>query len=780
MDKTKKSNEINRLEFLKKSGLFVAGVTLLPRFLSANTGDKKYDKNVFAAKISDYQIVVPSQADALEKQAAQQLQQYLYKLTAVEIRVVTESEYTGKKAIYIGKTNYANAQKVNFKKIAGDGYLYKSAGKNLIIAGGNKKGILYGVYDFLEGLGFRKLSPDYVYIPKVKDSNLVKLDRSFSPSITYRTTSYGEFGDQEYNDWNKLSSRSDWGLFVHTFATLMPPGQYGQSHPEYYSLINGVRQPSTQLCLSNQEVADVLIANLKKKIAENSAATYWSVSQNDNDQYCRCDNCKALNEKYGGVPSGSIIYFVNKVARAIPGKIISTLAYWYSRKAPQNISVEPNVNIMLCNIESTRQAPVYETDPAFSKDLKDWGALTKDILIWDYNIQFTNFFSPFPNLYTLKPNIKFYTDNHVNALFMQANNEPAAEMALLRSYMICKLMWTPDADEKTIINEFLNDYYGAAGSYILKYIESMQQSLVKSGMKLNIFGGPIDAKEAYLSAEMMTHYKQLFDNAEKAVSNDPELLRRVQVARLPIMYAAIQIGRTEINTPRSLYQRDANGVVTGKPDMISLVNQFVEGCIREKVKLIRERSGSPEHFLAAYNRIFTNMKETGKDKSFKKKITPITNPAAKSKGVESLTDGVFASYESWQSPDPNWVYYTGSHMDFILDLGEVMQVNEVNMDFLNPQAQPDWHLMALPKYVSYATSTDGEKYGDTIRVDNPNNPNPVENPGISKISIHSFKTNLSGSARYIKVHAESLLTAPSWHIRAGQPMSVYTDEIVVS
>src|SRR6185312_16657317 len=203
MDNTKKSNDINRLEFLKKSGLFVAGVTLLPRFLSANPEDKKYDKNVFAGKISGYQIVVPSKADALEKQAAQQLQQYLSKIAAAEIQVVAESEYKGKKAIYIGKTDYANAQKVDFKKIAGDGYLYKSAGKNLIIAGGNKKGVLYGVYDFLEVLGFRKLAPDYVYVPKVKESNLAKLDRSFSPSITYRTTSYGQMGDQEYNDWNK-------------------------------------------------------------------------------------------------------------------------------------------------------------------------------------------------------------------------------------------------------------------------------------------------------------------------------------------------------------------------------------------------------------------------------------------------------------------------------------------------------------------------------------------------------------------------------------------------
>ncbi|MDA0194019.1 MAG: DUF4838 domain-containing protein [Bacteroidetes bacterium] len=776
MNSPKKSNRITRLEFLKNSGLLATGITLLPGFVRANPGDEKH----IAAEISDYQIVVPIQVDALEKQAGQQLQQYLSKIAGSEVPVVAESEFKGKKAIYIGKTDYAKAQKVDFTKIQGDGYTYKSAGNNLIIAGGNKKGVLYGVYDFLEGIGFRKLAPDYVNVPKAKDINLAQMDRTFTPSITYRTTTYGQMGDQEYSDWNKLSSRSHWGLFVHTFTTLMPPQQYGQSHPEYYSLINGVRQPATQLCLSNQEVADVLIANLKKKIAEKSDAMYWSVSQNDNDRYCQCDNCNALNEKYGGVPSGSVIYFTNKVAKAIPDRIISTLAYWYSRKAPQNIKIEPNVNIMLCNIESRRQAPVYETDPAFSKDLKDWGALTNDILIWDYNIQFTNFFGPFPNLYTLKPNIKFYTNNHVNALFMQANNEPAAEMSLLRAYLISKLMWKPDDDEKVIIDEFLNGYYSAAGPYIRQYIDSMHQSLVKSGMQLNIFGDTIDAKEAYLSAEMMSQYKQLFDSAEKAISNDPELLRRVQVARLPIMYAAIQIGRTEIDTPRSLYQRNGNGVVVGKPEMKALVNTFVEYCMRENVKLLRERSGSPEHFQAAYNRIFTNMEKTPKVKSFRKTITPITNPATRSKGVDGLTDGIFASYESWQSPDANWVYYTGNHMDFVLDLGEVMPVSSVNMDFLNPQAQPDWHLMSLPQYVSYATSVDGENYSDPIQIDNPNNPNPVENPEISKISIHSFITDLNGAARYIKVHAESLLATPSWHIRAGQPISIYTDQIVVS
>ncbi|WP_257656988.1 DUF4838 domain-containing protein [Parapedobacter lycopersici] len=769
MMSTTKNKDISRLDFLRTSGFMAAGLAFLPGFISCGSG----------SDLKKYQLVIRAGADPVEKEAAERLQHYLSEISGAAIQVVEESGFQGTHAIYLGQTDYAKTQGVNADQLADGGYSYKPVGNHIIIAGGAKKGLLYGVYDLLEAVGFRMYSPDYTYMPKDDAAAFPGAERVVAPKVTYRTTSYSRMGDQQLSDWHKVSSRDDWGLFVHTFNTLLSPEEYGKTHPEYFSLINGTRLPGTQLCLSNAKVVEIVVANLKKEIAENPEATYWSVSQNDNDQYCQCAACTALNKKYGDVPSGSMVYFVNEVAKQVPDKIISTLAYWYTRKAPKNIKPEPNVNIMLCNIESKRQAPVYETDPAFSNDLKDWASLTNDILIWDYNIQFTNFFAPFPNLFTIKPNIKFYTDHSVNALYMQANNEAAAEMALLRGYLIYKLMWDPDADDQAIIDEFVNGYYGAAGPYIRQYIDALHQALTESGMQLDIFGDPIDAKDAFLSAEKMGKYKELFDQAENAVKSDPELLQRVHVARLPIMYAEIQIGRTEIDTPRSMYQHADNGTIIAKPEMKALVEQFVAGCKKEEVALVRERAGTPDHFLESYNRIFTNMEETGSVKSFGKKVTAITQPSSKSKGVEALTDGIFASYESWQKADTNWISYEGVHMDFVLDLGEVMPVNSINMDFLNPQAQPDWHLMALPKYVTYALSADGTTYGSPIRIDNPHNPNPFENPDISKVSIQSFRADTNGKARYIKVHAENLLKMPSWHIRAGNPVSIFTDEIVV-
>lgn len=772
---------ISRLQFLKNTGIAVAGLTFLPDLLSAALKDSLLGRQMTGDSEIDYEIIIPSQAELIEKEAALALQQYLSKPSKKAIKIVSEGESAVKNGIYLGETDFAKARQITSSKIPEAGFIRKIEGDNFIIAGGAKRGLLFGIFDLLEELGFRKYSPEPADSPGDSSPLPPKTDKLVEPKIKYRTTSYSQMADQEYSDWHKLSSRDDWGLFVHTFNTLVPQQEYAKSHPEYYSLIDGVRRPGTQLCLSNPEVLRLLIASLKKKIKEKPNSSYWSVSQDDNDRYCQCDGCKALNEKYGNVPSGSIIHFVNQVAREIPDKIISTLAYWYSRKAPKNIQIEPNVNIMLCNIESSRQAPVYITDPAFSKDLKDWGALSKDIIIWDYNIQFTNYVSPFPNLYTLKPNIKFYTENRVNALFMQANNEAAAEMALLRAYLISKLMWNPDADDKAIINEFLKGYFVAAAPFIRQYIDSMQESLVKSGMVLSIFGDPIHAKNTYLSAEMMQEYKQLFDKAEKAVAAHPELVQRVKVARLPIMYAEIQIGRTEINTERSMFIKDSSGRVLPKPEFKTLVNSFAEGCIQNNVKLVRERSGTPAHFRASYMRVFNNMEGMSAVKSFQKKIIPIGKSHPKSKALESLTDGVFASYESWQEADKNWVYCTAEHMDFVLDLGEIMPVNSVNMDFLNPQAQPDWHLFALPKHVSYALSLDGKEYNEATTITNSNNPNPLENPGITKISFLPFTAQMKAGtkARFIKVHAESLLKTPSWHIRSGQPLSIYTDQIVV-
>lgn len=774
---------MTRLEFLERSGWLAAGFTLLPHSLRG-AGQKALEtRTVSSSRLGSYEIVVPDNASPIESQAAEKLQHYLAQVSPNKLEIRKEGAYHGGgPAFFIGRTRYAEARHIDWKQLQEDGFALHPARGNLIVAGGTGKGVLYGIYALLELSGFRMYTSACIAVPKTGAVSLPKEPLVTVPVIEYRTTSYHDTDDPEYTAWHRLSSRDEWGMFVHTANALVPPEKYGNTHPEYFSLINGVRQPGTQLCLSNHEVYAVLTANLKERMAAKPNATYWSVSQNDNDQYCRCEPCTQLNAKYGGVPSGSILFFVNEVAKAFPDKTISTLAYWYSRPAPQNIQAERNVNIMLCNIESKRQKPVFETDTAFSQDLISWGRISNNILIWDYNIQFSNLVSPFPNLHTIKPNINFYTAHHVKSLFMQANSRAGGEFAGLRAYLISELMWNPDADDSAMMDDYLGGYFSNGGRYIRQYIDRMRESLLSSGFQLDIFGSPQKAKDAYLSAEMMKAYQALFDQAEAAVKNDPQLLTRVKVARLPIQYAELQIGRDEVDTPRSMFAHTPEGKVMVKPAMKALVAEFVTVCNQDRVARLEERSTTPDDYLASYDRVFTRVDETRDAKSFGKNILSTTLPKGGDAKAQQLTDGIFGSFESWRAPDVHWVTYTGEHMDFVLDLGALTDIWSIQMDFLNAQAQPDWNLMILPQYVTYATSVDGKDYGNEMRIDNPNNPNPKENPDITKIKVQPFRVDFATyvRAQYIKVHGENVLRMPHWHIRAGSPASIYSDQIVVT
>ena len=775
-----KKNRLSRAAFLKTSGLALGGLVSLPHF-GCSSEIKSLKELIFEGKTA-VKIVLPSKVSPQELHAAEQLQNYLSKNARKPLEIVKENYFQGESGIFLGNTQAAAEASLSSKELEDDGYLFSPEGDHFFILGGKENGLVYGVYSLLESFGYRKYSADdAILVPESAVYNFPE-SKEEVPQIKYRTTSYYDARDAEYAAWHKLSSRDSWGLFVHTFEVLIPPDKYGKTHPEYFSLIDGERNPVTQLCLSNEAVFKTIVSALKERIAENPKAKYWSVSQNDNDKYCQCGPCTALNKKYGNLPSGSMVWFVNKVARAIPDKIISTLAYWYTRAAPSNIVAEPNVNIMLCNIESTREKPVFDTDPAFTKDLQDWGKMSQDILIWDYNIQFANPVSPFPNLHTIGPNIKFYIQNKVGALFMQATGNKG-EFGHLRAYLIAKLMWDPQADSDAIINDFLKGYYGAGAPFVRQYIDRMQEAVLQDNFRLNIFGDPRDAVNNYLSPQLMAVYHDLFDEAVRSVGNDDEKQTRLEEARLPLLIAEIQIaGQIPLGQAGSFYAYDPKGRVVVKPKMREKVNTFISRAKAAGIKRIGERAITLEDYATNFVRMFARMEQMQTAVSFQKKIIPISLPSKGAEELTRLTDGIFGAFESWRFPDKdaNWVAYKGKHMDFILDLGQVQPITTVEMDFLNVQAQANWHLLILPKYVSYATSLDGENYSEPTKVINPHNPDPAKNPAIVKIPYHRFSARFKGAkARYIKVHAQSLLKMPSWHINAGKPASLYADEIVV-
>ena len=299
---------------------------------------------------SPYRIIIPSDPSGYEVQAASELQSYLKKIGGVKLPVFTDTATLSGKEILIGHNGHLDLIRcrIKFDRLGKDGFYLLTKDQYLVIAGGSEKGCLYGVYSFLETyLGCRYYTPDCQKIPRLNRISVGGINDRQVPVFTYRELYFPSEQDSSYLMWHKLDRHSggEWGMWVHTFDDLVPPDKYFDSHPEYFSMINGKRVDDGQLCLSNPGLLNLLIENLRGKMKKRPGAKYWSVSQNDNPEACECDQCRKMNEQYGG-PSGTMIHFVNEVARQFPNKIISTLAYQYTRHAPKEIRPDKNVNII--------------------------------------------------------------------------------------------------------------------------------------------------------------------------------------------------------------------------------------------------------------------------------------------------------------------------------------------------------------------------------------------------------------------------------------------------
>ena len=557
-------------------------------------------------------IVVSAHPTEIERHSSVVLQDYLHRVTGATYQIVTDESAPQANDINIGKVNRPEIANINFEELAQDGYIIRTENNRLTIAGGSQKGTLYGVYGFLEKyLGCRKFTSTCSVVPSQLSVEVSNVDVKEIPVFNYREILYKDAYQPEFADWHGLGKHQkdaygdgEWGSWCHTTFSLVPPSEYGTKHPEYYSLINGKRvftkngKVQGDICWSHPEVFKIAAKNLEGWIKKNPDALYWSVSQQDNEQYCRCPLCQKAYDETGST-QGTILPFINKMAKRFPDKTVSTLAYWYSTRPPKGINVEKNVNVMLCNIQTPRHKPIPECDSTFTADIKAWHQIHDNFIIWDYVIQFSNLIAPFPNLRTLQPNLQFLHKNGVKAMFEQGNRETGGEFCELKTYVLAKLLWNPYQDVNALIDDFLHGFYGPACNYVREYIDTMHDSMEESGAKLSIFGRPWDHKDTFLSEAMIEKYYAILYKAEEAVKDYPEFLSRVHAVKLQVDYAVLDIAKGELTGKRgAMEMKDGKQVV--KDTIRNLLETTMRTSNMNGVTRIHEWTTTPIEYINEY------------------------------------------------------------------------------------------------------------------------------------------------------------------------------------
>ena len=539
---------------------------------------------------SEYSIALPENPSVVDKTAAKELQNHLQKITGAKFGIVSEKNVGNHSAFYIGNTKLFNKHFTDNETVKkSDAIALKTVGKNIILGGHPTRGQLYAVYEFLEKYcNVRWWTSKESTIPVNKNLTVDVKDYIYAPALVYREVyaldaKGAEFAARLRSNgfWTNLNKEYGGKLFVygwcHTFEQIMHPDKYFPKHPEWFSLVKGKRMgKGAQLCLTNQEMRKEFLRLVFEKFKRYPDMWQMSISQNDYHNWCECDKCMELQKKEGS-ESGPLLDFVNYIAREV-GKVypdvpISTLAYQKSRKVPKNIKPEPNVYIWLCNIENNFGESMEDgkTNADFRRDIENWSGISKQLFIWNYTAFFDNMMVPHPNYASIGKDIRYFVKMKAKGIFPQGdfyNN--IGDFAALRSYVMGKMLWNPNLDERAVTMEFLQGYYGKAAPYLMEYLDYICDRAAQTKTFVSCYKH-IDSYK-WFNAESSRKCYELFAKAADAVKDNPLFAERVRRERLTLDTLCLSVLPSEIrDAKRTNRQIPDYGV-----DVLKLADEYVK------------------------------------------------------------------------------------------------------------------------------------------------------------------------------------------------------------
>jgi len=551
--------------------VFMFSLGIIPVDTNINYGGDEYvapviETPLYIAEdgVSDYFIVADTENDECIATAADELQTYLEKICGVSLPVVSESSLPeGGKAIALGETAISDSVQFDYSVIKEDGFLLHSDGENFIIRGEDSRGTLFGVYTFLEEyLGVRWFTPTLEVVPENDDVIIDKnLHRVVEPSFSVRRND--AMGTNEayrartkmnvsfHKNAEKYGGTLTYSLWDASLLTLVPKSLFSE-HPEYFAVGEDGNRTTDHVCLTNPDVLDLVVENAREIMTNaTNGAKFIHIGQDDNINYCRCENCEALYEKYGAVCAPTII-FTNNLADILgpefPDYTFTFYAYNETDRPPTDTSLKcrPNVAPVLCGLHkacrshSLLQCGAQDGDdsfinlygdpePTIAEDFRVWTEIAEKTYIYDYTINFLLSAQFFSNFEYMQETMAYMHDIGITGYIYNCGDGHPAAFNELRNYLLCKLQWDVNADVEYHMNDFLKAYYGEEAAGYIKEIIDIQTAQIKA--TAHAFDFDWNYQSGYYPIHTMIKLDLLW---EKALNSDitEVQLNNVEIANL--------------------------------------------------------------------------------------------------------------------------------------------------------------------------------------------------------------------------------------------------------
>jgi mannose-6-phosphate isomerase-like protein (cupin superfamily) len=462
---------------------------------------------------------------------------------APEITTISSGNAVGKAEIVLAtpetEPQLASQYADDYSFVAGsDGFAVRAAGNRIYILGDDSRGVLNGVYDFLEEnadiLWTRSVDSGMLYEPQstILANKVNYAEKSPFLLRGWHTTGsgkYGEFhsdldtekmlarnklnvklaemGNVQY--WNRHNSVGITPLLLgHNLDSWLPNDKYFATHPEYYNEINGQYVPvsnDSQINFYHPDVPGVVASEIRALLAV-QPLEYVGVGIMDNQVFSQGE----LSNLPFTTPDGLVVQpedpaykstvfftFLNKVAAELklthPDVKVTTFAYFFT-DTPPKVELEDNIVIVMAPAAEDVREPFNTTDQnnanyGYKLKLEAWADATDNILMYNYYGCCATHVYERPIADKVQADMQYYRDLGILGVMPegQVDNGDIWGINALQYWLIHQLYWNPDADLEALTDKFLTKAYGAAAEAMETYYDLIKQGYNYDQQSVNVY-----------------------------------------------------------------------------------------------------------------------------------------------------------------------------------------------------------------------------------------------------------------------------------------------------
>ena len=463
-------------------------------------------------------ISLPRQASAARQFAASELSHYLSRMSGAVF------------AVRPAQSGSDIVMEVD-NKMAVEDYTISVQDKNLLLAGGSDRAVLYAVYDLLHRLGCVWLAPAFdfykgqaEYIPK---SGVLEYDVSVRvrehPRLAYRKLDVEEGRShtienlQQLIDWmpkarlNVLmiplnyqgAGRVQWdkwrtalspelkkrGLLIevggHGYQNFinakMEGGLLFQQHPEWFGK-NKEGQPDDAENLvfntSNPQAVNYFISKIQDYLRKHPEIDIFDCWPPDVAKWAECREMAAL-----GAAVDRQALLMNQVDSAIkrvrPGLRLEIIAYGQVLQPPHGVVLHKDILVDVCPINQSFERPINDTaspvNTGYAKAIESWRQqFPGDLGLYSYYRKYAWQSIPTILAHYIQRDLQWYAGLPFQAVSTYA--EPGDWYTYeLNHYLLACLAWNPDLPVDRMVERYAELRYGPAGQIALAAYRDLEE-----------------------------------------------------------------------------------------------------------------------------------------------------------------------------------------------------------------------------------------------------------------------------------------------------------------